>query len=421
MWEFDELEKKNRADLLDIAKEAGLVGYHNLKKQQLVFKLLENETKNKGLIFAGGVLEVLPDGYGFLRRDSYLPGSNDIYVSQSQIKRFDLCTGDTIRGQIRPPKNGERYYGLLKVITVNEDSAESARHRIPFDKLTPIYPDNRLTLETGQMDIETRIIDLMAPIGMGQRGLIVAPPKAGKTILLKKIANGITANYPDIMVIAVLIGERPEEVTDMKRSINGEVVSSTFDEPPENHTMVAELVLEKAKRYVEHKRDVVILLDSLTRLSRAYNLALPTSGRTLSGGIDTMALIKPKRFFGAARNIEEGGSLTIISTALIETGSKMDDVIYEEFKGTGNMELELSRKLAEKRIFPAIDLKRSSTRHEELLLSPKDLQKIWMLRRVFSMLDGNEMAELMIDRVKKTKDNVKFLKSITSEALSRSR
>ncbi len=419
--EFDELEKKSRTELLDIAKETGMVGYHNLKKQQLVFKLLEHDTKKKGLIFAGGVLEILPDGYGFLRRDSYLPGSNDIYVSQSQIKRFDLCTGDTILGQIRPPKNGERYYGLLKVLTVNDDSAESARQRVPFDKLTPIYPDERFTLETLQMDIETRIIDIMSPIGKGQRGLIVAPPKAGKTMLLKKIANGVASNYPEVMIIAVLIGERPEEVTDMRRSILGEVVSSTFDEPPENHTMVAELVLEKAKRYVEHKKDVVILLDSLTRLARAYNLALPTSGRTLSGGIDTMALIKPKRFFGAARNIEGGGSLTIISTALIETGSKMDDVIYEEFKGTGNMELELSRKLAEKRIFPAIDLKRSSTRHEELLLSDTDLHKVWLLRRVFAVLDGAEMTELMIERLKKTRDNIEFLRTITSEALSMSR
>ncbi|HPZ09611.1 MAG TPA: transcription termination factor Rho [Candidatus Eremiobacteraeota bacterium] len=419
--EFEELESMSRADLLDIAKEKGLTGYHNLKKNSLVYKILENETHQKGLIFAGGVLEILPDGYGFLRRSSYLPGSDDIYVSQSQIKRFDLCTGDSVIGQIRPPKNGERYYGLLKVITVNEDSAENARRRIPFDKLTPIYPLQRFTLETVPDEIEVRLIDLMSPLGKGQRALIVAPPKAGKTILLKKIANGITTNYPDVIVIAVLIGERPEEVTDMKRSIKGEVVSSTFDEPPDSHTIVAELILEKAKRLVEHKRDVVILLDSLTRLARAYNLALPTSGRTLSGGIDTMALIKPKAFFGAARNIEEGGSLTIIATALIETGSKMDDVIYEEFKGTGNMELELSRKLAEKRIFPAIDLKKSGTRHEELLLSETDLQKIWLLRRAFAVFDATEMTELLIDRTRKSRHNAEFLKTITREALSMSR
>jgi len=416
--EYEELETKSRAELLEISKDKGLIGYHNLKKHNLIYKILEHDTEQKGLIFAGGVLEILPDGYGFLRRNSYLPGSDDIYVSQSQIKRFDLCTGDTIVGQIRPPKNGEKYYGLLKVITVNNDNAESARTRVPFDKLTPIYPNQRFTIETSMDDIEARAIDLMSPIGKGQRGLIVAPPKAGKTILLKKIANGIALNYPEVIIIAVLIGERPEEVTDMKRSINGEVVSSTFDEPPSNHTIVAELVMEKAKRLVEHKKDVVILLDSLTRLARAYNLSLPTSGRTLSGGIDTMALIKPKVFFGAARNIEEGGSLTIIATALIDTGSKMDDVIYEEFKGTGNMELELSRRLAEKRIFPAIDLKKSGTRHEELLLSEGDLQKIWLLRRAFAIMDGAEMTELIIDRLKKTKNNEAFLKSVTREALS---
>ncbi len=419
--EFEELENMSRTDLLEIAKEKSLTGYHNLKKNSLIHRILENEAQQKGLIFAGGVLDILPEGYGFLRRSSYLPGSDDIYVSQSQIKRFDLCTGDTVLGQIRPPKNGERYYGLLKVITVNEDSADNARARIPFDKLTPIYPNNRFTLETVYDEMEARLIDFMSPLGRGQRALIVAPPKAGKTILLKKIAHGISTNYPDVSIIAVLIGERPEEVTDMKRSIKGEVVSSTFDEPPENHTIVAELILEKAKRLVEHKRDVVILLDSLTRLARAYNLALPTSGRTLSGGIDTMALIKPKAFFGAARNIEEGGSLTIIATALIETGSKMDDVIYEEFKGTGNMELELSRKLAEKRIFPAIDLKKSGTRHEELLLSESDLQKIWLLRRAFAVFDATEMTELLIDRIKKTKNNLDFLKTITREALSMSK
>ena len=370
-----------------------------------------------GLLYASGVLEILPEGYGFLRGRSYLPGPADIYVSMSQIRRFGLRMGDMVLGQVRPPKSGEKYYGLLKVASVNNMDPETARRRPHFDQLTPIFPNDRYTMESTDNDFSKRIIDLFCPIGKGQRGLIVAPPKAGKTILLKKIANGITANYPDTVLMALLIDERPEEVTDMERSIVGEVVSSTFDEPPEQHAHVSELVLHKAMRMVEMGQDVVILLDSLTRMGRAYNNITPPSGRTLSGGLDTAALRMPKRFFGAARNIENGGSLTIIATALIETGSKMDEVIFEEFKGTGNMELDLSRRLAERRIFPAIDIKKSGTRHEELLLSEEGLRKVWLMRRALDLLgDGQDPTEAVLERMKKTRTNQEFLDSLGKEA-----
>lgn len=371
-----------------------------------------------GLLFASGVLEILPEGYGFLRGRSYLPGPADIYVSMSQVRRFGLRMGDMVLGQVRPPKSGEKYYGLLKVSSVNNMDPDQARRRPHFEQLTPIFPNERYTMEAGDNDSSKRIIDLFCPIGKGQRGLIVAPPKAGKTILLKKIANGIAANYPDTVLLALLIDERPEEVTDMERSIKeGEVVSSTFDEPPEQHAHVSELVLAKAMRMVEMGRDVVILLDSLTRMGRAYNNITPPSGRTLSGGLDTAALRMPKRFFGAARNIENGGSLTIIATALIETGSKMDEVIFEEFKGTGNMELDLSRRLAERRIFPAIDIKKSGTRHEELLLSEDGLRKVWLMRRALDLLgDGQDPTEAVLERMKKTRTNQEFLDSLGKEA-----
>ncbi|MCL5773473.1 MAG: transcription termination factor Rho [Firmicutes bacterium] len=413
-----ELDKLNRTDLLDMAKELGITSYQKLKKQQLVYRILETKAEQQGLMFKSGILEVLPEGYGFLRSSSYLPGNGDIYISNRSVRRFDLRVGDMISGQVRPPKNGEKYHGLLKVIAVNEQDPELARTRPHFDELTPIFPNEKFMLENDTKDLSTRIIDLISPIGKGQRGLIVAPPKAGKTILLKKIAKGITTNHPEVILIALLIDERPEEVTDMERSVEGEVVSSTFDEPPEQHAHVAELVLEKAKRYVETKKDVVILLDSITRVARAYNNLIPSSGRTLSGGLDTTALRMPKRFFGAARNIEEGGSLTIIATALIETGSKMDDVIFEEFKGTGNMELDLSRRLAERRIFPAIDVKRSGTRHEELLIHEQELRRVWLLRRALDILGPEEMTELLLDRLSKTRSNKDFLASITKEALS---
>ncbi|MBI2251272.1 MAG: transcription termination factor Rho [Armatimonadetes bacterium] len=416
-----DLEKINRNEIMDLCKCLGISGYQRYKKQDLFYKIMEVHAQQQGLHFSSGILEILPDGYGFLRGKTYLPSNGDIYISQSQIKRFNLRVGDLVAGQVRPPKNGEKYYGLLKVMAVNNQDPELARMRANFDDLTPIFPNERFSLETNQEEISTRIIDLLSPIGKGQRGLIVAPPKAGKTILLKRIAKGISTNHPEVILMALLIDERPEEVTDMERSIEGEVVSSTFDEPPEEHVHVVELVLEKAKRLVEMKKDVVILLDSITRLSRAYNNVIPASGRTLSGGLDTTALRMPKRFFGAARNIENGGSLTIIGTALIETGSKMDDVIFEEFKGTGNMELDLSRRLAERRIFPAIDIKKSGTRHEEILIPNGDLKKIWLLRRALDLFDVPEMTELMIERLGKTKGNKEFLASITKEALSFSR
>jgi transcription termination factor Rho len=414
------LEKMSRNELLELYQELGLKGGQSLKKQELIFKILKANAERQGLSFESGVLEILPEGYGFLRGPSYLPSPSNIYVSSSQIKRFELRMGDAVMGLVRPPKNGEKYYSLLKVEAINNIDPEAIKGRRTFDSLTPIFPNKQYVLETSSGDISARIIDLICPIGKGQRALIVAPPKAGKTILLKKIAHGITTNYPDVYLIALLIDERPEEVTDMQRSIQGEVVSSTFDEPPEDHARVSELALEKAKRLVEIGKDVVILLDSLTRMARAYNLLVPQSGRTLSGGLDTQAMYKPKRFFGAARNLEEGGSLTIIATCLVETGSKMDDVIFEEFKGTGNMEMNLHRKLQERRIFPAIDIKRSGTRHEELLYSEEDLRKIWLLRRALDLIPGDttDATEILIDRLSKTKNNKEFLKSITPEALS---
>lgn len=407
-----ELEQKTMPELYKIARELEISGYSRLRKKELIFEILKVQTEKDGLLFAQGVLEILPDGYGFLRPFAYVPSHDDIYVSPSQIRRFDLRTGDKVAGQVRAPKETERFYALLRVETVNGYAPEQAAERLHFDALTPIFPNERITLETQNGDISCRIIDLIAPLGRGQRGLIVAPPKAGKTFLLKKIANAITTNYPEIDLVVLLIDERPEEVTDMQRSVQGEVVSSTFDEPPENHVKVSEMVLERAKRLVEHKRDVVILLDSITRLARAYNLVVPPSGRTLSGGVDPTALHKPKRFFGAARNIEEGGSLTILATALIETGSRMDEVIFEEFKGTGNMELVLDRKLAEKRIFPAIDVKRSGTRREELLLSKEELELVWNFRRMFASYGTSEIIEMLIDAMQKTKANRDLLRAL---------
>ncbi len=387
-----------------------------MKKQELIFVILKAHTEHGGIIFASGALEILPDGYGFLRspQNSYLPGPDDIYISPSQIRLFNLKTGDTIYGQIRSPKEGERFFALLRIETVNFDETRVAQTRIPFENLTPLYPNEKLNLETVTDEISTRVMDLFSPIGKGQRSLIVAPPKAGKTILMQKIANAITANHPEVYLIVLLIDERPEEVTEMERSIQAEVISSTFDEQATRHVQVAEMVLEKAKRLVEHKRDVVIFLDSITRLARAYNQTVPTSGKVLSGGVDSNALHKPKRFFGAARNVEEGGSLTIISTALIETGSRMDEVIFEEFKGTGNMEINLDRKLADRRLFPAINIKKSGTRKEELLLTEEELQKVWVLRKVINPMDDGEIIELLLDKMKKTKNNEAFLKSMNS-------
>ncbi len=390
-----------------------------MKKQEIIFSILKAHTEKNGVIFAYGALEILPDGYGFLRSPnySYLPGPDDIYISPSQIRLFNLKTGDTVSGQIRPPKEGERFFAMLRVEEVNFDPPHVAQTRIPFDNLTPLYPNERLNLETTTEEISTRMINLFCPIGKGQRGLIVSPPRAGKTIILQKIANAITANHPEVFIIVLLIDERPEEVTDMQRNVKGEVVSSTFDEQATRHVQVAEMVIEKAKRLVEHKKDVVILLDSITRLARAYNQTVPTSGKILSGGVDSNALHKPKRFFGAARNIEEGGSLTIVATALIETGSRMDEVIFEEFKGTGNMELNLDRKLSDRRLFPAINIKRSGTRKEELLLTPEELNKMWVLRKVINPMDDIEIIELLIDRMRKTKNNEAFLKSMNTSAV----
>jgi transcription termination factor Rho len=409
-----ELKTKTISDLLSIAQDLDLQGTSGLRKQELIFKILEAQTEKNGLIFAEGVLEILPEGYGFLRSPdyNYLPGPDDIYVSPSQIKRFDLRTGDTISGQVRPPKEGERYFALLRVEAVNFESPEIAKEKILFDNLTPLYPEEKLNLETKPVEISTRIIDLLAPVGKGQRGLIVSPPRAGKTILLQKIANAITDSHPEVVLIVLLIDERPEEVTDMKRNVNGEVVSSTFDEPAERHVQVADMVIEKAKRLVEHKKDVVVLLDSITRLARAHNTVVPHSGKILSGGVDANALQRPKRFFGAARNIEEGGSLTIVATALIETGSRMDEVIFEEFKGTGNMELVLDRKIADKRIFPSLDINRSGTRKEELLLKGDLLQRVWILRKFLNELNSVEAIEFLIQKIGDTKTNKKFLESM---------
>jgi transcription termination factor Rho len=412
-----ELETKTVEDLRDMARELGMSGFSAMKKQDLIMKLIQAQAEQQGNIFAAGILETMEDGFGFLRQDRYLPGPDDIYVSQSQIRRFGLRTGDRVSGQVRPPKDNEKYFSLLRVEVVNGMDPEVARRRPNFDSLTPIFPRQLIDLETAPNILSTRLLNLVAPIGRGQRGMIVSPPKAGKTMLLKSIANGITANYSDIHLMVLLIGERPEEVTDMKRSVNGEVISSTFDEEIDNHTKVAEMALERAKRLVEGGRDVVILLDSITRLARAYNVAMPPSGRTLTGGIDPVALYPPKRFFGAARNIEEGGSLTIIATCLVDTGSRMDDVIYEEFKGTGNMELHLDRKLAERRIYPSIDIQRSSTRREELLLDEQSLKQVWTMRRMVSALGGTEGIELLLQRMAKTHNNPEFLTTLTKDVL----
>jgi len=405
------MKSKTINDLLEIARELEIQSPSGLRKQELIFRILEAQTNKNGLIFAKGVLEILPEGYGFLRSPdyNYLPGPDDIYVSPSQIKRFDLRTGDTVTGQVRPPKDGERYFALLRVEAVNFESPEKAKSKTLFDNLTPLYPEEKIKLEAKNRDLTTRIVDLLAPIGKGQRGLIVSPPKAGKTMILQKIANSMTDNDPDIDLIVLLIDERPEEVTDMERSVNGEVISSTFDEPAERHVQVAEMVIEKARRLVEHGRDVVILLDSVTRLARAHNTVVPHSGKILSGGVDANALQRPKRFFGAARNIEEGGSLTIVATALVETGSRMDEVIFEEFKGTGNMELVLDRKLSDRRIFPAIDLNRSGTRKEELLLEKEVLNKVWILRKFLNELSPVEAMEFLTNKMTETKTNKKFL------------
>lgn len=408
---ISELENKTMLELYQIAKANGMTGYSKLRKKELIFEITKALTHSDELLQAKGVLEIMPDGYGFLRPFAYLPSHEDIYVSPSQIRKFELKTGDLVSGQVRSPKDNERFYALLKVEEVNGFPPEAAASRVHFDALTPLYPTERITLETDSKELSTRIIDLIAPIGKGQRGLIVAPPKAGKTILLQKIAQGITKNYPEIEVIILLVDERPEEVTDMQRSTTAEVVASTFDEPPENHVKVTDMVLERAKRLVEHKKDVVILMDSVTRLARAHNLVVPPSGRTLSGGIDPASLDKPKRFFGAARNIEEGGSLTIIATALIETGSRMDEVIFEEFKGRGNMELVLERKLAERRIFPAIDIKRSGTRREELLLTEEEMELTWNLRNAFDEYTPVESMQMMIDTMRKTKSNADLLRA----------
>jgi transcription termination factor Rho len=412
---ISELETKSLPELQDLAKDLEVTGYSRMKKQDLISRVLQAQTEQQGNIFGQGVLDIIDDGYGFLRGERYLPGPNDIYVSQSQIRRFGLRTGDWISGHVRPPKDSEKYFSLLRVEAVNGMDPETARRRPNFDTLTPIFPLELIDLETQPHILSTRLLNLVAPVGRGQRGLIVSPPKAGKTLLLKSIANGITSNYENVHLMVCLIGERPEEVTDMRRSVDGEVVSSTFDEPVEDHTKVAEMALERAKRLVECGRDVVILLDSITRLARAYNLAVPPSGRTLSGGIDPVALYPPKRFFGAARNIEGGGSLTVVATCLIDTGSRMDDVIYEEFKGTGNMELHLDRKLAERRIYPAIDVQRSGTRREELLLDDQTLRQVWTMRRMVSMLGGTEGTELVLGRLAKTQSNAEFLATLSKD------
>lgn len=408
------LKDMSISELTHVAKEMGIEGASGLRKQELIFKVLAAQTEKSGLIFSEGVLETLPDGFGFLRAPeyNYLPGPDDIYVSPSQIRKFDLRTGDTVSGQIRPPKEGERYFALIKVEAINFEAPEQSREKIFFDNLTPLYPDEQLRMETTTDNISARVIDLVTPIGKGQRALIVAPPRTGKTVLLQTIANSVTENHPEVTLIVLLIDERPEEVTDMQRSVKGEVISSTFDEPPTRHVQVADMVIEKAKRLVEHKRDVVILLDSITRLARAHNAVVPPSGKILSGGIDSNALQRPKRFFGAARNIEEGGSLTIIATALIDTGSRMDDVIFEEFKGTGNSEIHLDRRLSDKRLFPAIDLQRSGTRKEELLIGKEDLNRIWVMRRVLNPLSPVEQMEVVLERLSKSKANSEFLASM---------
>ena len=412
--EMVKLKEMKIGELTKVAKTLNVNGISGLKKTELIFKILQAKTEKEGLMFGEGVLEVLPEGFGFLRSANYnyLPCPDDIYVSPSQIRKFELRTGDTVSGQIRPPKEAEKYFALLKVEAVNFENPETAKDKMLFDNLTPVYPHERFLLENGPKEISTRIMDLLAPIGKGQRGLIVAQPYSGKTVLLQKIANGIMKNHPEVTLMVLLIDERPEEVTDMQRIVTGEVISSTFDEPAERHVQVAEIVLEKAKRLVEHKKDVVILLDSITRLTRAYNTVAPHSGKILTGGIDANALHKPKRFFGAARAVEEGGSLTIIATALVDTGSRMDEVIFEEFKGTGNMELQLDRNLFQRRIYPAIDIKRSNTRREELLLEQDILQRVWLLRKVLNDLNSSEAMELLISKMLKTKNNKEFIESM---------
>src|SRR6188474_2844463 len=405
-----QLKEMNIASLTQVAKDLNIQGASGMRKQELIFKILQAQTEKSGFIFSEGVLETLPDGFGFLRAPdyNYLPGPDDIYVSPSQIRKFDLRTGDTVSGQVRPPKDGERYFALIKVEAVNFEHPDEARNKIFFDNLTPLYPNDRVKLETTRENLSARVLDLLVPIGKGQRGLIVAPPRAGKTMLLQTIANSITQNHPEVYLIVLLIDERPEEVTDMQRSVQGEVISSTFDEPPTRHVQVAEMVIEKAKRLVEHKHDVVILLDSITRLARAYNTVIPASGKVLTGGVDANALQRPKRFFGAARNIEEGGSLTILATALIDTGSKMDDVIFEEFKGTGNSEIHLDRRIAEKRVFPAMNINRSGTRKEELITDAGELAKIWILRKLLHPMDELAAVEFLLEKMKDTKTNSEF-------------
>ncbi len=411
-----DLQRCNMNELAALGRELGVMGVSGLRKQELIFKLLQAQTERTGLIFSEGVLETLPDGFGFLRAPNYnyLPSPDDIYISPSQIRKFSLQTGDTVSGQVRPPKENERYFALLKVEAINFEDPEQAKNKVLFDNLTPLHPNERLVLEHDPTELSTRVMDLITPIGKGQRGVIVAPPRTGKTVLLQKIANSITTNHPEVALIVLLIDERPEEVTDMQRSVNGEVISSTFDEPPQRHVQVAEMVIQKAKRLVEHKRDVVVLLDSITRLARAYNTVTPPSGKVLTGGLDANALQKPKRFFGAARNIEEGGSLTIIATALIDTGSRMDDVIFEEFKGTGNMELHLDRRLVEKRVYPAIDIDRSGTRKEELLVDAAELSRTWVLRKVLHSLNPVEAMELLLEKLQKTKSNTDFVQSMNN-------
>lgn len=414
-----ELQSKTHSELQAIARELQVSAPSKLRKRDLILQILRTETENEGLIFSQGILEILPDGYGFLRVDHYTPGPDDVYVSPSQIRRFSLRTGDLVLGQVRKPKDGERYYALLRVKAVNMLDPERALRRPNFDDLTPIYPNERLRLEVeGNRDVATRMIDVISPLGKGQRGMIVAPPKAGKTTVLKKIANSITANHPEVELMVLLIDERPEEVTDMQRSVEGEVISSTFDMTPDNHVRVADIVLERARRLVEHGVDVVILLDSITRLARAHNLVVPPSGRTLSGGVDPAALHRPKRFFGAARKIEEGGSLTVLATALVETGSRMDEVIFEEFKGTGNCELHLDRSLAERRIFPAIDINKSGTRKEELLLSEKELDMMWLLRKAMGPLGTADSTDLLIERLTNTKTNAEFMELVLASSFA---
>src|SRR5690625_373331 len=416
-----ELQSKTTAELHEIARKLDLSGYKGMRKNTLVMEILRKETEKEGLQFSQGILEVLPDGYGFLRVDGHTPSQEDVYVSPSQIRRFHLRTGDVVLGQVRPPKENERYYALLRVVAVNSADPEQAMRRPSFDDLTPVYPDERIRLEVeGQKDVATRLIDIIAPLGKGQRAMIVAPPKAGKTTVLKKIANSVSANHPEIELIVLLIDERPEEVTDMQRSVEGDVVASTFDQAPENHVRVAELVLERAKRLVEHGRDVVILLDSITRLARAYNLVVPPSGRTLTGGVDPASMRGPKRFFGAARNIEEGGSLTIIATALVETGSRADDVIFEEFKGTGNCELHLDRRLAERRIFPAIDISKSGTRKEELLLSENEGETMFIMRKLLGSMGTADTTDLLIERLTNTKNNEEFIELVLHSPMAES-